>query len=129
MSLSVINSPPLVAAAGVGALAILSPLEQYVATAATLPLWQLKVANLCAYALNFWAVSRPGRIDSGAAIAEDNDNNNNNKDDEKDSSKDNDEIAQEMRALSAKRGKTLVAPAGWYVVALSMGMLYWLCVD
>ncbi len=90
MSLSSLNYPPLVAAVGSGALAILPIVEGI-----HFPFASLKYANFLAYWINFGSVSVPGRIDGQNAQA----------------LKDG---GTEMEELSpGKAGRTLVAPSGW----------------
>jgi hypothetical protein len=83
MSLSTLNSPPLVATAGIG-LGYALPFVQKVIMKS--PWSTVRIANLVSYGINFLAVSRPGRMD-GEAV--------------------------EDGQLSPRNGKTLVAPAGW----------------
>lgn len=100
MSLATLNSPPLVATAGVGAACLLPILEKAVNSGALS--WTVcKAANVCAYAVNFMATSVPGRMDG--VQQEDT----NNKEKKRKPSK-------EMESISTgRRGRTLVAPAGW----------------
>ena len=106
MSLSAIgaslNTPSLVSATGLAAMALLPLLEKQAAQA---PLLSLKLLNLAAYGLNFWAVSIPGRIDSVAAVVA--------QESKKPAKEQDQELIKEMELLSANRGKTLVAPSGW----------------
>jgi hypothetical protein len=83
MSLSALNSPPLIATAG----AVLSYAMPSVDTMVSNTPWSVvRVANLISFGINFASVSRPGRMD-GEAV--------------------------EDGQLSPRNGKTLVAPAGW----------------
>ena len=96
MSLSALNSPPLVTAVGAGLLAALPYLEGAVKD---VPFVSLKCANFIAYCINFGSVSVPGRIDGGSQA------------DGADSTG-----KTEMEQLSTESsGRTLVAPSGWYV--------------
>jgi hypothetical protein len=104
MSLEALNTPPLVAAAGVGTLLLLPILEKAIEDEAIR--WgAMKAITACAYAFNFLAVQVPGRIDGmqpeekGEAVTE------------KKRSQ-----SKEMEPLSTGRmGKTLLAPSGWSV--------------
>lgn len=84
MSLSALNSPPLVATTGLGLTYVLPQIEN---TIASCPWSTIRILNLLAYTINFVSVSRPGRMD-GQSVADDG-------------------------ALSPRNGRTLVAPAGW----------------
>lgn len=94
MSLSALNSPPLVATVGTGALILLPYLE---GAAKDLPFLTLKCANFVAYCINFGSVSVPGRID-GAAQSD---------------SKDATGKAEMDELSPGSKGRTLVAPSGW----------------
>ena len=98
MSLSVINSPPLVAGGGLLFSWLGSPLIQQFTTSAASSVTSVKIATLLSYALNFVAVSLPGRLDG--------------------------EVAEELKeakakgdgsSLSIRNGSTFFVPAGWYV--------------
>jgi hypothetical protein len=83
MSLAALNSPPLVATAGLG-LGFAFP---YLNNALMASPWSVvRVANLVSYGINIVSVMRPGRMDGEAA---------------------------EDGKLSPRTGRTLVAPAGW----------------
>lgn len=94
MSLSVINSPPLVAGGGILFSWLGSPLIKQFTNINSFT--TVRVATLLSYALNFVAVSRPGRLD-GEVAAE----------------------LKEARArddgssLSIRNGSTFFVPAGW----------------
>ena len=93
MSLSALNSPPLIAAVTGGALALFPVLEGM-----DIPFATLKYGNLLAYCINFASVSVPGRID-GQQQAQALEGG-----------------QSQMDQLSpGKAGRTLVAPSGWYV--------------
>lgn len=101
MSLATVNSPSLVAAAGVGTYLLLPILEKAIENGA-LSWTACKAANACAYAVNFMATSVPGRLDGGAQNEHQNDK------------KKNQKPSKEMEPISTgRRGRTLVAPAGW----------------
>lgn len=115
MSLSSLNSPPLVT----GLLAqsvvyyLLSP--KPLQFAATAPLSTLRGINLAAYVLQVVAVSQPGRIDDQVAAKMSSDATKKNDDDDaaaktKNKKDNNDDMAN---ALLPSSGQTLVAPAGW----------------
>lgn len=94
MSLSALNSPPLVATVGTGIMVLIPFLE---GAAKDLPFLTLKCANFMAYCVNFGSVSVPGRLD-GAAQADSTDATG----------------KSEMDQLSTgSKGRTLVAPSGW----------------
>ena len=102
MSLSTLNSPPLVATAGVGSYLLLPLLEKAVENGA-LSWSACKAANACAYAVNFVAVSVPGRIDGGRSH-------------QQEDNKKKQKPSKEMEPFSTGRnGRTLVAPSGWCV--------------
>jgi hypothetical protein len=105
MSLSVLNSPPLIAAVAGGTLALLPILEGM-----TFPLATLKYSNFLAYCVNFASVSVPGRID-GQQQAQALEGG-----------------QSEMAQLSpGKSGRTLVAPSGWYVTTMRLCFYHSLC--
>lgn len=83
MSLSALNSPPLITTAGIGLGYALPFIEDMIMKS---PWSAVRVANLLSYGINVISVSRPGRMDGEGA---------------------------EDGELSPRRGKTLVAPAGW----------------
>jgi len=98
-ALSALNSPLLVAAGGVGSYALL-PVLSKLAADGTIPWNALKIANALSYAINFIAVSVPGRIDGQAQQSSD--------------GKSSEKEGKEMEQLSPGRnGRTLVAPSGW----------------
>lgn len=83
MSLSTLNSPPLVTTAGI----TLGYALPFIEDAITKSPWKtVRIVNLLSYTINIIAVSRPGRMD-GEAAGE--------------------------GQLSPINGRTLVAPAGW----------------
>lgn len=84
MSLSALNSPPLLAMSGVGLTYALPFIDDF---AMKSPWSVVRIANLLSYGINVISVSRPGRLDGEAAV--------------------------EDGQLSPRNGKTLVAPAGW----------------
>lgn len=89
-----LNAPPLVAASGAVALSVLPQLEKALLTT---PFPVIKLVHLFLYALNFWAVSQPGRLDGASSV----------------SSKDNDTNKELQQMIEQRQGRTLVAPSGW----------------
>ncbi len=91
------NHPSLVAVLGAGAYAVLPSVEKAFVDG-TLSLTGVKVANVVAYFCSVVATALPGRIDGAdQRIGKDEDN--------------------EMIKLSTgKKGRTLVAPSGWYAM-------------
>lgn len=100
-ALETLNSPPLVITAGVGTAFLLPILEKAIENGALS--WAFcKSLNGCAYAVNFMATSVPGRMD-GAQQVED-----------ESTKKKKRKSSKEMEPISTgRRGRTLVAPAGW----------------
>jgi hypothetical protein len=97
MSFAALNHPSLVAVLGAGAYAVLPSVEKAFVDG-TLSLTGVKVANVVAYFCSVVATALPGRIDGAdQRIGKDEDN--------------------EMIKLSTgKKGRTLVAPSGWYAM-------------
>jgi hypothetical protein len=106
LSLSTINSPSLVAAAGASVLGLLPLASDLVASlpATSHSLWMLQCSNAVAFAINWASVSVPGRIDGQAAA-------------ELQQSRlqqEGSNSGSEYQTLySPARGRTLVAPAPW----------------
>jgi hypothetical protein len=96
MSLESFNYPPLIAALSVGTFGLLPSLHQ--ANGAAISWTAVKVVNLAAYGLSLISVSRPGRYDGQDPNSTDG-------------------AADGMEKMSTgKRGRSLVAPAGWAFV-------------
>lgn len=106
MSLSTLNSPPLVAALG-GASMYALPIAQEMAKTGAISFATLKGTNAFAYFLQTCAVSLPGRMDGevAKAMSEANQTDNNKKSKQ--------DISEEAKAMLPGQGRTLVAPAGW----------------
>lgn len=101
MSLAALNSPPLIGLAGAASFACLPHLETMALSWTT-----LKGMSAIAYWLNFIAVMQPGRIDGAAQEAT-------RMEDQK-KGKEKMTGQDEMEQLgTGRRGRTLVAPAGW----------------
>ncbi len=88
MSLSSLNSPPVVAALGAGAHLAFPYIQGLPLSYNT-----LRIANLVSYGINVYAVSQPGRTDGEAKIVD----------------------GHEIVLYSPEQGRTLVAPSGWCV--------------
>jgi hypothetical protein len=102
MSLSVLNSPPLVGLAGAASFALLPH------SLAGLSWTALKRLSFLAYWINYIAVMRPGRIDGAALEAAKPETENTGAATQKMTGQD------EMEQMgSGRRGRTLVAPSGW----------------
>lgn len=102
MSLSSLNSPPLVTVLSLGCYGLFPILQESFQDKA-IPWAVVKGANVLAYGLSLWSVSQPGRYDSEAAAAATSD----------ESGKDSAGV-QGMRKMGVGRqGRTLVPPAGW----------------
>lgn len=100
MSLEALNSPPLIGCLTLGCYGVLPVIvRNSVFSSASIPWTVVQGANLAAYGLSFWSVSRPGRYDGQAQIAGD--------DSEKKGSTELDKMG------TGRRGRTLVPPAGW----------------
>lgn len=98
MSLSTINSPPLVGALTLGCYAAL-PFISF--ESPTIPWAVVKGANLLAYGISLWSTSQPGRYDSEAAGQDP-------------SKKTTGTATTDMDKMgTGRRGRTLVPPAGW----------------
>jgi hypothetical protein len=97
MSLSTLNSPPLVAAVGGGIVGLIP-----IFTAMEIPLTALKYTNFLSYCVNVGAVSVPGRID-GQQQQERQIN----------SQTDERKISEMEQLGPGRNGKSLVAPSGW----------------
>jgi len=101
MSLTPLNSPPLVASAGLGTALLPSVVERAIESGA-ISWTACKAANACAYVVNFMATCVPGRLDGSQAQQEEQD------------IKKKQKSSKEMEPISTgRRGRTLVAPAGW----------------
>lgn len=107
MSLSALNSPPLVSTAAICSAFLFGMLEKGIDSGSIT--WSAcTAANACAYAVNFMATSVPGRLDGAQAQTKEKDNNNNNNNQRKRSP------SKEMEPISTgRRGRTLFTPAGW----------------
>ena len=106
MPLSTLNSPPLIGLLGAASFAILPKLETMALSWNT-----LKTLSFAAYWINLFAVMQPGRIDGAAQVAA----NEETKETNETKKKKEKMIGQdEMEQLgTGRRGRTLVAPAGW----------------
>jgi len=91
MSLSALNTPPIVSSAMAG-LAISLPSLENVILSGSIPWMGIKTLNALSYAINLYAVSQPGRLDGQ----------------EQQKMIDND-----LKGMDAEKGVTLVAPSGW----------------
>lgn len=99
-ALSAINTPLVTGSIGLAAAATLPTLERFcVHGHIALPV--LKLLNLAAFALSFYATGQPGRLDGAASRTKDENNGDMNGAD----------VVTEF--MSIRRGGTLVAPAGW----------------
>jgi len=128
MSFATLNSPPLITVAGIGIHYVLEPYLNTILPAPIqdsalytprsdngVPLYWYKVANILSFAIQVFAVTRPGRIDGDDASSTTTSNNNR---DEKTSH--NNDHTRKVKKLTVmdqlspgKYGKTLVAPSGW----------------
>ena len=106
MSLSTLNSPPLIASLGAGALYSF-PKALELAQAGAISFGVLKGTNLLAYAVQTVAVGRPGRLDGELAQAMEEEKNAKKKD------KPSKKVSDQTSSLLPGAGRTLVAPAGW----------------
>lgn len=99
MSLSSLNAPPLVATLSLSCFPVFRSLQDIFQRQAVS--WAVvKGANLCAYGLSLWSVSRPGRYDGEV--------------DGYDGKINEGKPPSEMAKMSpGKQGRTLLPPAGW----------------
>ena len=112
MSFSALNSPPLLSVLTVGCYALL-PVVQDTFRDKTIPWVVVKSTNVLVYAFSVWCVSQPGRYDSYAAIAEDNQTGKEETSQEENTSAG----ATGMRKMgTGRQGRTLLPPAGWAFV-------------
>ena len=97
MSLSTLNSPPLVALSGLAATALPSLLQKAILDG-TISWTALQLAQLGSYGLNYYATLQPGRLDGKYAT---------------DLQKNNGKTDKASAHLSTRRGQSLVSPSGW----------------
>jgi len=109
MSLSTLNSPPLIASLGGGAIYAFPKVLELAQTGA-ISFAVLKGTNFLAYAVQTVAVARPGRMDGEVAKAMEGENQSNKRNSKQESTKN---ISKESSVLLPGNGRTLVAPAGW----------------
>jgi len=119
MSLSTLNSPPLIASLGGGAIYAFPKVLELAQTGA-ISFAVLKGTNFLAYAVQTVAVARPGRMDGEVAKAMEGENQSNKRNSKQESTKN---ISKESSVLLPGNGRTLVAPAGWYVISFVFQIL------